>query len=177
VSTSSWIAIACAVCAGVPALAYAVSYNRLISERQEVDEAWAVIGTELQRRHGLVPTLIETVRATAAHEHDVLVELARHNDAAAAASHTPSDATKWEPPLARAVAQVLALRERYPALDSQQNFLRVQHELSITEDRIAAARRFYNTRVAQLNTRVEAFPSAVVARRHGVGPADYYDPD
>jgi LemA protein len=75
------------------------------------------------------------------------------------------------------VAQVLALRERYPALNSQQNFLALQRELAVTEDRLAAARRYYNTRVTRLNTAVDAFPSSVVARRHAFVHADLFDAD
>lgn len=161
--------------AGVVAIAYAVSYNRLVGHRQEVADSWATIDVELQRRHTLVPQLVASVQAAAAHETALLAELSRRNAEAAAAPSTPAGASAWEPPLASAVAQVLALRERYPALNSQQNFLALQHELSITEDRIAAARRYYNTRVQKLNTAVDAFPSAIVARRHGIGRAEFFD--
>lgn len=159
------------------AIAYAVSYNRLVAKRQEVETSWATIDVELQRRHVLVPQLVATVQQAAAHEQQLLVALSTRNAEAAAAPHTPAAASAWEPPLAAAVAQVIGLRERYPALNSQQNFLRLQHELSMTEDRIAAARRFYNTRVQQLNTAIEAFPSAIVARRHGYDKADFFDAD
>lgn len=161
----------------VLAIAYAVSYNRLVAKRQEVADSWATIDVELQRRHDLVPRLVESVRAAAAHEQTLLVELARRNEAAAAAPHTAAAASAWEPPLAAAVAQVLALRERYPALNSQQNFLALQRDLATTEDRIAAARRFYNTRVTKLNNAIDAFPSSVVARRHAFAHADLFDAD
>ena len=101
--------------------------------------------------------------------------MARRNDAAIEAPHTPAAANTWEPPLVEGVAELVALRERYPALNSQANFLRLQGELAITEDRIAAARRFYNTRVEKLNRRVEAFPSSLVAARHGIEQADFFD--
>lgn len=166
-----------AIAAAALAIAYGVSYNRLIRSRQEVADAWATIDVELQRRHTLVPQLVESVRAAATHEQQLLVEVSRRNDAAAAAPHTPAAASAWEPPLAAAVAQVLGLRERYPALNSQQNFLALQHELALTEDRIAAARRYYNTRVTKLNTAVAAFPSNLVAGRHAIGPADFFDAD
>jgi LemA protein len=166
-----------AMVAAFGAIAYAVSYNRLVAKRQEVQTSWATIDVELQRRHLLVPQLVTMVQHAAAHEHQLLVELSTRNAEAAAAPHTPAAASAWEPPLAAAVAQVIGLRERYPALNSQQNFLRLQHELAMTEDRIAAARRFYNTRVQQLNNAVEAFPSAIVARRHGYGKADFFDTD
>lgn len=165
------------VVAGALAIAYAVSYNRLIARRQEVETSWATIDVELQRRHTLVPQLVTAVQAAAAHEQRLLVELSRRNDEALAAPSTPAAASTWEPPLAHAIAQVLALREHYPQLNSQQNFLTLQRELATTEDRIAAARRFYNTRVVKLNTAVDAFPSNVVARRHAIGHADFFDAD
>lgn len=171
------LAVLVAIAAGIGAIAYAVSYNRLIARRQEVDTSWSTIDVELQRRHVLVPQLVATVQQAAAHEQQLLVELSKRNAEAAAAPHTPAAATAWEPPLVAAVAQVLALRERYPALNSQQNFLHLQDELATTEDRIAAARRFYNTRVQKLNTAVEAFPSAIVARRHSITKADFFDAD
>lgn len=169
--------VAIAIVAATGGIAYLVSYNRLIARRQEVADSWATIEVELARRHTLVPQLVEIVRSAAAHEQGLLVELARRNDEAVAAPHTPLAATSWEPPLADAVRRVVALRERYPALNSQQNFLGLQRELATTEDRLAAARRFYNTRVVKLNTAVEAFPSKLVARRHHIARADFFDPD
>ncbi len=163
--------------AAVLGIAYAVSYNRLIGMRNEIADSWATIDVELQRRHTLVPQLVDTVQASIAHERKVLAELSRRNDDAVAAPHTPNAASIWEPPLTAAIAQVLALREHYPLLNSQQQFLALQRELATTEDRIAAARRFYNTRVVRLNTAVEAFPSNIVARRHAIGRADFFDAD
>ena len=148
-----------------------------MARRQQVADASATIDVELQRRHVLVPQLVAAVQSAATHEQSLLVELSHRNDTAAAAAHTPAAATTWEPPLAAALQQVLALRERYPALNSQQNFLGLQHELAITEDRIAAARRFYNTRVQKLNTAIDAFPSNVVANRHQVTKAEFFDHD
>ena len=152
-----------------------VSHTRLVAARNDVEGGWADIDTELQRRHGLIPQLVTTVQAAATHERELLIELARRNDLAIAAPHTPDAANRLEPPLTEAVSQVLALRERYPQLNSQRNFLELQRQLALTEDRIAAARRYYNTRVEQLNRRVEAFPSGVVARRHGFAKAEFFD--
>ena len=152
-----------------------VSHTRLVGARNDVAGSWPDVDGELQRRHLLIPRLVETVRAAADHERTLLTELASRNDAALAAPHTPTAASELEPPLADAVARVVGLRERYPQLNSQQNFLKLQEQLSLTEDRIAAARRFYNTRVEHLNRRVEAFPSAIVARRHGFAKAEFFD--
>lgn len=152
-----------------------VSHTRLVAARNDVEGSWADVDAELERRHTLIPELVEVVRAAAAHEVELLRELASRNDAALVAPRTPHAASELEPPLADAVAQVLALRERYPSLNSQHNFLELQRQLALIEDRIAAARRFYNTRVEHLNRRVDAFPSALVARRHGFAKAAFFD--
>jgi LemA protein len=158
-------------------LTYLITYNRLVDGRQRVADAWGAIEVELQRRHLLIPKLVESVKAAAVHERDLLTELSRRNEVAIGAHDTPTSATQWEPPLASAVADVIALREKHPALNAQQNFLRLHEELSITEDRLAAARRYHNMRVARQNTRVAAFPSNLIAGRHGFGPEAFYDPD
>lgn len=158
----------------IAALAYAVSYNRLVTARQTTIDSWATIDIELERRHTLIPELVDAVTASAEHEHTLLQRLVEADQRATAAADTPSDRSEPEAELAQAASAVLALRERYPALDTQKNFLRLQGELAITEDRIGAARRFHNTRVAELNRRVEAFPSNVVARRHGIGRGSFF---
>lgn len=152
-----------------------VSHTRLVVARNDVESGWGDVDAELQRRHELVPDLVAAVQAAADHERDLLVELARRNEAAVAAPHTATAANQWEPPLTDAVARVVALRERYPELNSQHNFVELQHQLAVTEDRIAAARRYYNTRVERLNRRVEAFPSGLVARSHGFTRAEFFD--
>lgn len=155
--------------------AWWVSHTRLVGARNDVEHGWADVDAELARRHELVPRLVDSVQASAVHERALLTELASRNDAALAAPHTPGAANHWEPPLAEAARRVIALRERYPELDSQENFLELQRELAMTEDRIAAARRFYNTRVERLNRRIEAFPSSLVADRHGFERAEFFD--
>lgn len=152
-----------------------VSHTKLVAARNDVEGGWADVGAELQRRHDLIPELVTTVKAAAAHEHRSLVELARRNDLALAAPHTPAAANQLESPLSEAVAQVVALGERYPQLNSQHNFSELQRQLALTEDRLAAARRYYNTRVEHLNRRVEAFPSGIVARHHGIAKAEFFD--
>jgi LemA protein len=167
------IAIVVVLVALVPG-AWWVSYTRLVGARNDVEGSWADVDNELQRRHALIPQLVESVRAAAIHERDLLVELAARNSAATGAPHTPGAANEFEPPLTIAAGRVLALGERHPALNGQQNFLDLQRRLAVTEDRIAAARRFYNTRVERLNRRVEAFPSAIVARRHNFDRAEFF---
>ena len=158
----------------IAAAAYGLSFNRLVNARQQTIDSWAAIDVELERRHTLIPDLVEAVSASAEHERTLLQQLVDADTRASAAQHTPSGRSDPEAELARAARAVIALRERYPALDSQQNFLRLQGELAITEDRIGAARRFHNTRVAELNRRVEAFPSNIVAGRHGIGRGEFF---
>lgn len=173
-ATLTVVAILIAILVAGLGLAYWVSHTRLVADRNEVASAWATVDVELERRHALVPRLVESVRAAAVHERDLLVEVARRNQQATETPHTVEAANQWEPPLVEAVAQVVALRERYPQLNGQQNFLALQRQLAMTEDRIAAARRFYNTRVEGYNRRVESFPSAWVAARHGFDRARFF---
>ncbi len=156
-------------------ISYWVSHTRLVNARNEVASTWASVDAELERRHDLVPQLVESVRATAVHERDLLVEVAERNDRARHADHTVDEANRWEPPLVDAMARVVALRERYPELDSQQNFLELQRQLALTEDRIAAARRYFNTRVEAYNRRTESLPSSWVAARHGFDAASFFE--
>lgn len=162
------------VALAVVGVAYWVSHTRLVNDRNEVASTWASVDVELERRHALIPQLIETVRAAAVHERELLAEVARRNAQATQTGHTVEAANQWEPPLVDAVARVVALRERYPALNSQQNFLEMQRQLALTEDRIAAARRFYNTRVEQYHRRIESVPSAWVASRHSFGRTQFF---
>ena len=157
--------------------AVALSYNRLVRDRNAVTEAWSVIDSELTRRHELVPNLVASVQAAAAHERQLLDDLIRTERAAALSGEQPDQRAGPERELAAAARAVVALRERYPALNTSQNFLTLQQELSLTEDRIGAARRFYNFKVADLNRRVEAFPSNLMASAARVERAAYFDPD
>lgn len=157
--------------------AYFTSYNRLVNDRNTVASSWATVDAELQRRHELIPNLVEAVKGIAAHEQAVLVRAAAAHSKATAGAHTPAAAARNEPAVAAAAADLVALRERYPQLNSQQNFLELQQRLTMTEDRIAAARRYYNTVVAKLNRRIDAFPSNIVAKRAAIGPAEYFELD
>ncbi len=171
------VLIAAGVLIGAFAVAYLLSYNRLVADRQAVDDSWGTIDTELERRHALIPSLVESVRGAAAHERQLLDDVIAKERAAAHADHNADARSAPEQELAAAARAVVALRERYPALDTQQNFLTLQKELATTEDRIGAARRFHNIKVAEFNRRTEAFPSNVVAGRHGFVRAAYFAPD
>lgn len=161
----------------VLAVAVIVSYNRFVAQRQEIASAWGTIDTELERRHHLVPQLVESVRAAAAHEREVLARLVEADRRSHAARVDPAAASVADAEMRQALGSVIAVREAYPQLNSSQNFLRLQEQLSLIEDRIAAARRFYNTRVVAYNERIDAFPSNLVAANRGFAKAAYFGVD
>ena len=144
-------------------LAVVISYNRFVSQRNLIRNSWANIDTELKRRYDLIPNLVETVKGYASHERETLEAVVRARSAAAAATGSPAEQAAAEGPLVGALRQLFALSERYPDLKANQNFLELQAELSNTEDRLQASRRFYNANVQQYNRRVQAFPSNVIA--------------
>jgi LemA protein len=157
----------------------AVSYNRFVRQRNLVAESWRQIDVELQRRHDLVPSLVETVKAYATHERQVFDDITQARAAAMQArSNAENDRAQRataENALSRAVVGVVAVAESYPQLKASENFLALQHELVETEDRIAAGRRFYNGNVRALNTRVQAFPSNLVASMFHFAAAEYFE--
>ena len=156
----------------------AVSYNRFARQRNLVRESWSQVDVELARRHDLVPNLVRAVQAYAAHEQRVFAEVAAARAAAAGARSAPPVARAGaETALNRAVGDVLAIAESNPRLRASGNFLALQRELVDTEDRIAAARRFYNGNVRDLNTRVESVPSSLVAAALRIRPAEYFPLD
>lgn len=171
------VLIVLAVVVGVGLLGYVVSYNSLVSARLQVADAWAAIDVELNRRHALIPGLVAAVQATAAHERLLLERLVDTDRRALEAAGSAAERSTPESELAAAALAVVALREQYPALDSQRNFLQLQQELALTEDRIGAARRFHNIKVAEYNRRTEAVPGNLVAGRHHFRLAGYFDPD
>ena len=156
-----WIVLGVVV---VLVLVSIVSYNRFIAQRQLITDSWRDIDVELQRRHDLIPNLVATVKGYAAHEKSLLESIAAARAAAIqAASSTPGDREQAETALTQRLSGLLAVAEAYPGLKASANFRQLQEELSDTEDRLAAARRFYNGNVRDHNTRVQAFPSSIVA--------------
>ncbi len=153
----------------------ALNYNRLVQMRLHVRESWAGIDTELKRRYDLVPNLVETVKAYAAHERQVLAEVTEARARAVASTGSPGHQAADEKPLVDGMRRLLAVAERYPDLKASQHFLELQQELAGTEDRIQRARRFYNANVRDLNTRVEVFPSNLVARLFGFAPEEFFE--
>lgn len=149
-------------------------YNRLVRLRQQVRESWSGIDVQLKRRHELIPNLVATVKGYAAHESEVLEKVTRLRAEAARGVTSPRGSSEAEGPLAEGLAALFAVAERYPALKADAHFLGLQKELAETEDRIAAARRFFNGNVRDLNSLCEQFPSAVVASATGVRPVDFF---
>ncbi len=141
----------------------AILYNTLVKTRQMVRESWSGIDTELKRRYDLIPNLAETVKAYAAHEKELFERVAAARSKAAASRGAPDSQARDEQELVAGLQRLLAVAEDYPELKASRHFLDLQEELANTEDRIQAARRFFNANVRDLNTRVEAFPTNVIA--------------
>jgi len=155
----------------------ALNYNRLVQVRLHVRESWAGIDTELKRRYDLVPNLVETVKGYAAHEQRVLAEVTEARAQAMSSTGSAGRQAADEKPLVQGMRRLLAVAEQYPELQAAEAFLELQRELATTEDRIQRARRFYNANVRDLNTRVEVFPSNVVARLFGFTGEEFFEVD
>jgi LemA protein len=159
----------------VPVLVWGVvTFNGLVRARTRVDEAWAGVGAQLQRRYDLVPNLVEAVSAYAEHEEAVMQEV---TEARAAAMSVASCGRKEvaEKDLTHALTDVAALVERYPGLRASDNFRKLQSDLIEVEVEIQAARRIYNSNVQKYNTRIETFPSSLVAGFGSFRPRRFFD--
>ncbi|GEL93876.1 LemA family protein [Cellulomonas composti] len=155
---------------------WAVSqYNGLVKLRNLVQEAWRQIDVELHRRHDLIPNLVETVKGYAAHERGVFDEVTQARAAAAGAGSSPAEQAQQENVLTQALGRLFAVAENYPVLRASENFQQLQAELTATEDRIAASRRYYNANVRTLNTKVESFPANVIAGMFHFERAEYFE--
>ncbi|MEM8874341.1 MAG: LemA family protein [Planctomycetota bacterium] len=170
---------------GLPLIPFALlgvwiawTYNGLVRRRQFVKEAWSAIDTELQRRHDLVPNLVETVKGHAAHESGLFEAVATLRNRAAADRAGSADASQQavdEQELTVAVGKLITVAEAYPDLKASDRFADLQRELSETETRISKARRFYNANVEKLNTAVASVPTNVVAGVFGFRKAAYFE--
>lgn len=151
-----------------------LSYNGFIRLNNRTDEAWADIDVQLKRRYDLIPNLIETVKGYATHEREAFENVTKAR-AAALGAQTVTEHAKAENVLTGALKSVFALAEAYPDLKANQNFLELQRELSDTENKIQAARRFYNTNVRDINTAIQSFPGNVVAGMFHFGTRDFFE--
>ena len=170
--TALWIVLAVVV---VLAVAVVVSYNRFVRQRNLVQESWRQVDVELKRRHDLIPNLVETVKGYATHEREVFDAVTKARAQAAAPGSSPAQQAQQEGILGQALGRLFAVAEAYPELKASTNFLELQRELTETEDRIAAGRRFYNANVRAMNTRVESFPSNLVASVFGFHKEEYFE--
>jgi len=140
-----------------------------------VRESWADVEAELRRRYDLIPNLVATVKGYAAHEREVLERVVEARTRALAAAGSPAEQAREENVLVEALRRLFALVEGYPQLKASANFLALQRQLVETEDRIQAARRFYNANVRDYNDRCQMFPTNVVARLFGFRPAEFFE--
>lgn len=161
----------------VLAIIAVVLYNGLIRRRNQVENAWGQIDVQLKRRIDLIPNLVETVKAYAAHERETLDAVIRARNAAIAAPSTPHAQAEADTMLTGALKQVFALSEAYPDLKANTNFLALQEELTATEGRVAYARQFYNDSVLSYNNSVDQFPTVIFARMLKFERREYFEAD
>lgn len=159
----------------VPLLWIVLVYNGLVKTRQLVHESWSGIDTELKRRYDLVPNLMEVVKGYARHEKELFSEITRARTTAVESVGDTRSQARDERALVNSVKQLLAVAESYPDLKASDHFLDLQEELSNTEDRIQAARRFFNANVRDMNTRVESFPSNLIASVFNFSREDFFE--
>jgi LemA protein len=151
-----------------------LGYNGLVSRRNRVDGAWSQIDVQLKRRHDLIPNLVETVKGYAAHERGTF-EAVTNARANAINAQGPGQQAQAENALTGALKSLFAVAEAYPDLKANQNFLNLQEELTSTEDRIAYARQFYNDSVVSFNTRIQQFPTLVIANMFNFARRELFD--
>lgn len=157
-------------------LAVIVIYNSLIRARNRTDEAWSDIDVQLKRRYDLIPNLVDTVKGYAKHETQLFEKVTKARTAAINAGGVQEQG-KAENMLTGALKSVFAVAEAYPNLRASENFQKLQDELSDTENKIMAARRFYNGNVRDLNTKIQVFPTNVFAGPLGFKPREFFELD
>ncbi|HUT23081.1 MAG TPA: LemA family protein [Sumerlaeia bacterium] len=166
-----------AVCVAVlfPLVWFIATYNTLVRLRNHCRESWSGIDTELKRRYNLIPNLVETVKGYATHERETLERVTEARNRALASTGSPQSQARDENALVGTLKSLFAVVENYPDLKASEHFLKLQDELANTEDRIQAARRFYNANVRDLNTRVEVIPSNIVASLFDFQKEEYFE--
>ncbi len=160
-------------------------YNRLVKLSVRVKEAWADIDVQLKRRYDLIPNLVETVKGYASHERETLEAVLEARSKATAINIDVSKVTAEQMAsfagvqegLSGALSKLLAVAEAYPDLKANENFLELQREITDTENKIQASRRFYNSVVRSMNTLVLSFPANLIAGKFGFGEKEFFDLD
>ena len=166
-----WIALGIV---GAVLLYVLLVFNALVRHRNRVENAWAGIDVQLRRRYDLIPNLVKTVQGYASHERELFERVAEARSRGIAAQSVDEQA-QAETELTRGIGRLLAVAEAYPELRASENFLALQEELTATESKIAFARQFYNDQVMRLNTRIQQFPSSIVARMTGFTPREFFE--
>lgn len=151
------------------------NYNALVRGRNAIKESWADVDTELKRRYDLIPNPVATVQGYATHERETLQRVVEARSRAVASTGSPASQAADENVLVGALRQVFAVAEGYPQLKADGQFLTLQKELVNTEDRIQAARRFYNANVRDYNNRCQTLPSSVIAGMFHFASAEYFE--
>jgi len=159
---------------GLIALWAVMTYNGLITLKNRTDEAWSDIDVQLKRRYDLIPNLVETVKGYAAHESQTFEKVTQARTAAMAAQGAAERAVA-ENQLSQTLKSIFALSEAYPELKANQNFLQLQQDLTDTEDKIQAARRFYNGNVRDFNTKLQVFPTNLFGNLLGFKAREFFE--
>ena len=159
----------------LPIIYVIATYNTLVALRNHIRDAWANIDTELKRRYELIPNLVATVKGYAAHEKEVFERITQLRTQCMASQGNPNQQAADESQLVAALQKMMLVVENYPQLKSDKNFLQLQHELVNTEDRIQAARRFFNGNVRDYRNKCETFPSSIIAGGFGFQSRDYFN--
>jgi LemA protein len=170
-STSTWIVLGAIALLVIWVI---IIYNGLVAMRQRVNQAFADVDVQLKQRHDLVPNLVETVKGYASHERGTLEAVVQARNAAMTAQG-PAQMAQAENMLTGALRQLFALSEAYPDLKANQNFQQLQMELSDLENKIAAARRFFNNAVQEYNTGIQQFPAVLLAGPTGFTQKEFFD--
>ena len=166
-----------AVVVGVPLIWFIVTYNRFARLGQLVKESWSGVDVELKRRHDLVPNLVATVKGYAQHEKETLELVVAARAKAVQAGDALRERVDGEGELTKSLGRLIAVAESYPALKADRHYLELQRELSLTEDRIAASRRFFNANVRELNALRIEFPSNIVGGMFGFKEERFFELD
>ncbi len=149
-------------------------YNGLITLRNRTDEAWSDIDVQLKRRYDLIPNLVETVKGYAKHESETFEKVVQAR-AAAMGAQSVGDKAVAENQLSQTLKSIFAVAEAYPELKASQNFMQLQDDLKDAEDKIQAARRFYNANVRDFNTKIQVFPNNIIAARMSFKKYDFFE--
>ncbi len=150
------------------------TYNRFVTLKNRVKEAWSDIEVQMKRRYDLIPNLVEIVKGYAAHEKNTLEAVIQARNMAMTSQGSIEDKAKAENMLSGTLKSLFALSENYPNLKANENFLELQRELTDTENKIQASRRFYNSNVLAMNTKLEMFPSNIIGKMFGFEKQDFF---